>query len=70
MIKYRVRIKVRYNEAWFTFDDGKEACAFAATALKHSVDSDDQKQVPYIAVEVYEEEPEEVPEVVEAKEEA
>lgn len=70
MIKYRVRIKVSYHEAWFTFDDGKEACDFAVMALKHSADSDDQKQVPYVAIEVYEEEPEEVPEVVEAKEEA
>lgn len=70
MIKYRVRIRVSYNEAWFTFDNGEDACKFAATAVTHSVDSDDQNKVPYIAVEVYEEEPEEVPEVVEAKEEA
>ena len=52
MLKYKVIIKVGYNEAWFMFDTAEEACGFATTALKSMVDSEDQKKKNYIRMEV------------------
>lgn len=57
MIKYRVSIKVSYNEAWFEFDDSKSACEFAENALTHSIKSKDtDKQAQIIMMVVNEEE--------------
>lgn len=52
MIKYRVVIKVSYNEAWFDFENAQQAGDFAAIALKHMVPSEDQRKSSYITIRV------------------
>lgn len=49
---YRVILKVRYNEAWFDFDDIESAGEFAKTILTHQVVSDDAKPKTTISMKV------------------
>ena len=51
-IKYRVIIKVSYNEAWFEFDSADQACGFATNAISHMIDSEDQRKRAYITIQV------------------
>lgn len=51
-IKYRVIIKVSYNETWFEFDSADQACGFATNAISHMVDSEDQKKKSTITIQV------------------
>ncbi len=51
-IKYRVIIKVSYNEAWFEFDTAEDACQFTTTALKHMADNEDGKKKSRITIQV------------------
>lgn len=51
-IKYRVVIKVSYNETWFEFDSADQACGFATNAISHMVDSEDTKKKATIAIQV------------------
>ena len=57
-IKYRVILKVSYNDAFFDFDCAEDACKFAITALEHSATSEDQKKVPKVTIEVINPNPE------------
>jgi len=52
MVKYRVVVRVSYNEAWFEFDDAKEAVSFASIALSHMVSNEDAKKPSRIAIDV------------------
>lgn len=52
MIKYRVVLKVGYNEAWFEFDEMEKACVFATEALTHMIDNEDGKRRTYINMQV------------------
>ena len=52
MIKYRVIIKVSYNESWFEFDTMEKACEFASTALTSMVDSEDQSAENIIRIDL------------------
>jgi len=52
MIKYRVVIKVSYNEAWFEYDGAAEAVNFASNALSHMVSNEDAKKPSRIAIEI------------------
>ena len=51
-MKYRVILKVSYNEAWFDFDTIEEAGEFAKTILLHQVESPDSKRKSTIRVEI------------------
>jgi hypothetical protein len=51
MIKYRVVIKVSYNEAWFEFDSADQACGFATNALTHMVSNEDCRKSAKIRIE-------------------
>ena len=51
-MKYRVILKVSYNEAWFDFDTIEEAGDFAKTILVHQVESPDSKRKSTIRVEI------------------
>lgn len=52
MTKYRVVLKVSYNEAWFEFEDGTKAVEFAKTALESMVNSEDQQKRSFITIQV------------------
>lgn len=52
MIKYRVILKVSYNEAWFEFEDGAKAVDFAKTALESMVNNKDMSRKSYVSVQV------------------
>lgn len=58
-MKYRVILKVSYNEAWFDFDTIEEAGEFAKTVLVHQSDSDDSKRKSSIRIDVINTEAEE-----------
>ena len=51
-MKYRVIIKVGYNEAWFEFDSPAEACDFATIAISQQVKSEDTCKKDHIRIEV------------------
>jgi hypothetical protein len=51
-MKYRVVLKVSYNEAWFDFDTIEEAGEFAKTVLVHQTESPDSKKKSTIRVEI------------------
>ena len=51
-MKYRVIIKVGYNEGWFEFNTPVEACNFATTAISHQVKNEDTRKTGYIRIEV------------------
>ena len=51
-MKYRVVLKVSYNEAWFDFDSAEEACKLAELLLTSMVDSDDQKRKAVIRMDI------------------
>ena len=51
-MKYRVILKVRYNEAWFEFDTIEEAGEFAKTILIHQSENEDCKKKSIIKIEV------------------
>ena len=59
MVKYRVVIKVSYNEAWFEFESADQACNFATNALTHMVSNEDGKKSVKIRIEVVDVEAEE-----------
>lgn len=59
MIRYRVKIKVGYNEAFFDFTDSTRATNFANSALLHSVKSEDTENQTKIIMSLEEVEPEE-----------
>lgn len=40
-MKYQVRVRVKYYEAFFEFTDECEAMAFARTVLEHEIASED-----------------------------
>ena len=58
-MKYRVILKVSYNEAWFDFDTIEEAGEFAKTVLVHQSDSNDSKRKSSIRIDVINPEAEE-----------
>ena len=49
---YRVVIKVSYNVVYFDFDTSEAACEFAATALKHMTESEDQPKHNTLTIEI------------------
>lgn len=51
-MKYRVIIKVGYNEAWFEFDTPVEACNFATEAISKQVKNEDTRKTNHIRIEV------------------
>ena len=51
-MKYRVVIKVGYNEAWFEFDTPVGACNFATTAIGQQVKNGDTCKKDHIRIEV------------------
>lgn len=51
-MKYRVILKVSYNEAWFDFDTIEEAGEFAKIVLVHQIESPDSKKKSTIRVEI------------------
>lgn len=51
-IKYRVIIKVGYNEAWFEFDSADQACGFATNAISHMVECEDTRKKTTITIQV------------------
>lgn len=51
-MKYRVIIKVSYQEAWFEFDTAADACNFATIAISHQVKSEDTRKTDHIRIEV------------------
>lgn len=51
-MKYRVILKVSYNEAWFDFDNIEDAGEFAKTILTHQVESEDSKRKSMIRLEI------------------
>lgn len=44
-MKYRVKFKVSYCEAYFDFDDAKEACNFMTMAAKRLTDGGDKTTI-------------------------
>lgn len=44
-MKYRVKFKVSYCEAYFDFDDAKEACNFMTMAAKRLADGGDKTTI-------------------------
>ena len=52
MIKYRVILKVGYNEAWFEFENAVEAINFATIALQSMVANEDTNKKTKITIEV------------------
>ena len=51
-MKYRVLIKVGYNNAYFDFDSMQSAGDFAVMALTHQVENEDTKKKMSIGIEV------------------
>lgn len=51
-MKYRVILKVSYNEAWFDFDTIEEAGGFAKIILVHQIESPDSRRKSSIRVEI------------------
>lgn len=51
-MKYRVILKVSYNEAYFDFDTIEEAGEFAKAILVHQVESPDSRKKSSIRVEI------------------
>lgn len=49
-MKYRVILKVGYNEAYFEFDDINRAAEFAGEILVHSVKSDDTDKKTSVSI--------------------
>lgn len=52
MIKYRVVLKVGYQEAWFEFETAKDATKFAEVALTNMVTNEDNKKKTHINLQV------------------
>lgn len=51
-MKYRVIIKVSYQEAWFEFETAADACNFATIAISQQVKNDDTRKTDHIRIEV------------------
>lgn len=51
-MKYRLILKVGYNEIWFEFDTIAEAGLFAKTILVHQVENEDTKKKSFITIQV------------------
>lgn len=58
-MKYRVILKVGYNEAWFDFDTIEEAGEFAKTILVHQTESPDSRKKSVVRIDVVNPEAEE-----------
>lgn len=54
-MKYRVIIKIGYNNAWFEFDSIAEAGSFAETVLVHQIPNEDTKKKSFITIQVVDE---------------
>lgn len=52
MIKYRVILKIGYNEAWFEFENAVEAINFATVALQSMVANEDTNKKTKITIEI------------------
>lgn len=51
-MKYRVILKVSYNEAWFDFDNIEDAGEFAKTVLVHQTDSPDSRKKSTVRIDI------------------
>lgn len=51
-MKYRIILKVSYNEAWFDFDTIEDAGEFAKTILVHQINNEDCKRKSMIRMEI------------------
>lgn len=52
MIKYRVILKIGYDEAWFEFENAVEAINFATVALQSMVANEDTNKKTKITIEI------------------
>lgn len=52
MIKYRVILKISYNEGWFEFENAAEAISFATVALESMVANEDTNRKTKITIQV------------------
>lgn len=52
MIKYRVILKIGYNEGWFEFENAVEAIQFATVALQSMVANEDTNKKTKITIQV------------------
>lgn len=44
-MKYRVKIKISYCEAFFDYDDATQACKFMTDAAKHVTKGGDKTEI-------------------------
>lgn len=51
-MKYRVIVKIGYNEAWFDFDDMQDAGKFAEAVLVHQVPNEDTRRKTSVSIRV------------------
>jgi len=52
MIKYRVILKIGYNEAWFEFENAVEAINFATVALQSMVANEDTTKKTKVTIQI------------------
>ena len=52
MMKYRVILKVGYNEAWFEFNEIQDAGEFAKSILMYHVDCEDTKRKSSVRIDM------------------
>lgn len=54
-MKYRVIVKVSYQDAWFEFDSIEEAGAFAESVLVHQIPNEDTNKKSFVTIQVVDE---------------